>query len=107
MKPFSACFPLRKTLLSLCFASLTSLGLAATGFVPLFDGQTLNGWKLVDKKGDGYGVTNGVIYCSRGGGGNLLTEKEFSDFILRLDYKLEPGSNNGIGIRAPMEGDVS
>ena len=31
------------------------------GFSSLFDGQTLNGWKLVDKKGDGYGVTNGAI----------------------------------------------
>src|SRR5436190_10871904 len=77
------------------------------GFVSLFDGQSLNGWKLVDKKGDGYGVTNGVIYCAQGGGGNLFSEQEYSDFVLRLDYKLEPGSNNGVGIRAPLEGDAA
>jgi len=76
-----------------------------TGFVSLFDGQTLNGWTLVNKKGDGYGVTNGVMYCARGGGGNLLTEKEYSDFVLRLEFKLEEGGNNGVGIRAPLSGD--
>jgi hypothetical protein len=32
------------------------------GFTSLFDGKTLNGWTLVGKKGDGYGVSNGVIY---------------------------------------------
>lgn len=77
------------------------------GFVSLFDGQTLNGWKLVNQHGSGYGVTNGVIYCAEGGGGNLFTEKEFSDFILRLDYKLRPGGNNGVGIRAPLSGDAA
>jgi hypothetical protein len=76
-----------------------------TGFVSLFDGETLNGWKLVNKKGDGYGVTNSMIYCAHGGGGNLFTEKEYSDFVLRLEFKLEEGGNNGVGIRAPMSGD--
>ena len=38
------------------------------GFTSLFDGQTLNGWKLVGKHGDGYGVMDGVIYCAMGGG---------------------------------------
>src|SRR6266513_456612 len=76
-------------------------------FVPLFDGKTLSGWRLLGKKGDGYGVKDGVIYCARGGGGNLLTEKEYADFILRLEFKLEPGSNNGVGIRAPPGGDAA
>src|SRR5215470_6053633 len=75
------------------------------GFTSLFDGETLTGWKLVNQHGPGYGVTNGVIFCAKDGGGNLFTEREFSDFILRLDYKLEPGGNNGVGIRAPLSGD--
>ena len=78
-----------------------------TGFVPIFDGTTLNGWKLVSKHGDGYGVKDGVIYCARGGGGNLFTEKEYANFVLRFEFKVEPGSNNGIGIRAPYEGDAA
>jgi 3-keto-disaccharide hydrolase len=78
-----------------------------SGFHSLFDGQSLSGWKLMDANGDGYGVTNGVLYCARGGGGNLMTEKEYGNFILRFEFKLEDGSNNGIGIRAPLEGDAA
>jgi hypothetical protein len=96
------------------FWLVMSVGLVAgaaaqdeSGFVPLFDGRSLQGWTLVEKKGEGYGVTNGVIYCARHGGGNLLTDKEYSDFILRFEFKLEDGSNNGIGIRAPLSTAVS
>jgi hypothetical protein len=77
------------------------------GFTPLFNGKDLTGWKLVGKKGEGYGVKDGVLYCARGGGGNLFTEKEYSDFIFRFEFKLEEGSNNGLGIRAPLEGDAA
>jgi hypothetical protein len=77
------------------------------GFTSLFNGKDLAGWKLVGKKGEGYGVKDGVIYCAKGGGGNLFTEKEFANFILRFEYKVEPGANNGIGIRAPFEGTSS
>jgi len=77
------------------------------GFRSLFDGKSLAGWQLMNQKGDGYGVTNGVIYCASGGGGNLMTEKEYSDFIFRFEFKLEDGSNNGVGIRAPLEGDAA
>jgi hypothetical protein len=63
------------------------------GWVSLFDGQTLNGWTLANKHGAGYVVTNGVIACEHGGGGNLFTEKEYSDFILRAEFKLESGSS--------------
>jgi hypothetical protein len=78
-----------------------------TDFVSLFDGKTLNGWKLMNPHGGGYGVSNGVIFCVKGGGGNLMSEKEYSDFVLRFEFKLEDGSNNGLGIRAPLEGDAA
>ena len=77
------------------------------GFQSLFDGQSLAGWKLINQKGDGYGVKDGVIYCATNGGGNLMTEKQYGDFIFRFEFKLEDGSNNGVGIRAPMEGDAA
>ena len=41
------------------------------------------------------------------GGGNLYTEKEYSDFIFRFEFQLTPGANNGLGIRAPLEGDAA
>ncbi len=71
------------------------------GFTPLFDGKTLDGWVLEGATGQGYLVEDGKIVCPPGGGGNLLTEKEYSDFILRFEFKLFEGSNNGLGIRAP------
>ncbi len=79
------------------------------GFVALFDGKTLDGWTLVDKgkQGAGYIVEDGKIVCPRDGGGNLLTDKEFANFVLRFEFKMEPGGNNGIGIRAPIAGDIA
>ncbi len=73
------------------------------GFVPLFDGKTLDGWVLKGKTGAGYRVEDGKIVCPPGGGGNLLTEREYSDFVLRFEFRLFEGSNNGLGIRAPLE----
>jgi hypothetical protein len=96
---------MRFGMLLLCSLAMCTNAHTEPGFVSLFDGKSLDGWTLHGKSGAGYGVTNGVIYCARGGGGNLFTEKEFSDFVLRLQFKLEPGGNNGVGIRAPLEGD--
>ncbi|MCP5114406.1 MAG: DUF1080 domain-containing protein, partial [bacterium] len=96
------------------FALLLIIGVgpalaAEEGFVSLFDGKSLNGWLLVYKRnsGRGYVVENDTIVCPRDGGGNLLTVKEYSNFVLRLDFRMEPGGNNGIGIRAPISGDVA
>ncbi len=73
------------------------------GYVSLFDGNSLTGWKLLGKIGAGYYVRDGKIVCPRGGGGNLLTEKQYADFILRFEFKLEEGSNNGLAIRSPLQ----
>jgi len=75
--------------------------------VSLFDGKTLQGWTLVGRHGRGYVVTDGLLVCPADGGGNLFTEKEYSDFVFRFEFRLEPGSNNGVGIRAPLEGDAA
>ncbi|MBA4150063.1 MAG: DUF1080 domain-containing protein [Verrucomicrobia bacterium] len=99
----------RLLLFSVLLMAFLSYSRAANepGFISLFDGKTLTGWNLVNQHGGGYGVTNGILYCARGGGGNLFTEKEYANFIFRFDFRLEPGSNNGIGIRAPLEGDAA
>lgn len=78
-----------------------------TGFVPLFNGTTLDGWRLVNGKGPGYIVRDGAIVCPKDGGGNLFTEKEYANFVLRFEFRTEPGGNSGIGIRAPYEGTAS
>lgn len=57
---------------------------------------------------EGYAAEDGkiVIHPDRGSG-NLYTEKEYSDFILRFEFKLTSGANNGLGIRAPLEADAA
>ena len=89
------------------FASATIAAAAEKGFTPLFNGKDLGGWKLIKGHGPGYVVENGVLVCPADGGGNLFTEKEYSDFILRLDWRLWDGGNNGVGIRAPFDGDAA
>lgn len=75
------------------------------GFILLFNGQDLTGWQGNTK---GYTAENGkiVLYPDRGDG-NLFTEKEYADFVLRFEFKLTPGANNGLGIRTPLEGDAA
>jgi hypothetical protein len=77
------------------------------GFTSVFAGKDLNGWKLVGGHGPGYIVQDGKIVCPADGGGNLFTEKEYANFVLRFEFLLTPGANNGIGIRAPYEGDAA
>lgn len=77
------------------------------GFVSLFDGKTLNGWKLIKGRGPGYVIKDGTIVCPLEGGGNLYTEKEYANFVFRFEFKTEPGGNNGVGVRAPLEGDAA
>ncbi len=75
-------------------------------FVSLFDGHSLTGW--VGNKSS-YLVKDGMIVIEPkgGGGGNLYTEKEYGNFILRFEFQLTPGANNGLGIHAPLEGDAA
>jgi len=86
--------------------SVGSLQAQEPGFVSLFDGQSLNGW--VGNKSS-YLVKEGMIVIEPkgGGGGNLYTEKEYGNFILRFEFQLTPGANNGLGIHAPLEGDAA
>ncbi|MFY7953972.1 MAG: 3-keto-disaccharide hydrolase [Armatimonadaceae bacterium] len=93
-------------LLALTFACM-SPALAKPRFTKIFDGSTLNGWKLINPSGRGYIVENGELVCPADGGGNLFTEKEYSDFILKFEFKLSAGGNNGVGLRAPLSGDAA
>src|SRR5262245_35119727 len=80
---------------------------AERGFTDIFNGKDLTGWTLVNGSGRGYVVENGVLVCPADGGGNLLTEKDYDNFVLRFEFKLSLGGNNGVGIRAPLQGDIA
>ena len=108
-RPFVAFCRAHFVAMSFAFAAAAALAftgcasmIGESGFVSIFDGKTLNGWTYLGEPGGEYFVTNGVIVCPKVSKGNLVTDKEYSDFILRLEYKYEPDGNNGVCIRAPM-----
>ena len=73
------------------------------GFTSLFNGQDLTGWTGNTK---GYIVKDGkIILDPRLGGGNLYTVNQYSNFVLHFEFRLTPGANNGLAIRAPLSGD--
>lgn len=75
------------------------------GFTSIFDGKSLDGWKPTGKK-EVWAAEDGLIVCKGGGGGWLLTEKEYGDFEFRCEYRWEKkGGNSGVALRAPFEGD--
>jgi hypothetical protein len=80
---------------------------AAGGWVKVFDGKTTNGWTIVGQTGAGYLVRDGLLICPVGESANLFTTQEYSDFGFKFDFKLAENANNGVGIRAPLEGDAA
>ena len=76
------------------------------GFVLLFDGTNLDQWT---GNKTGYLVKDHEVEVNPadGSGGNLYTKEEYANFIYRFEFQLTPGANNGIGIRAPLEGDAA
>src|SRR5262245_33019041 len=74
------------------------------GFTALFNGKDLKGWQVLGGKIEKWGVKDGTIVTG-GGGGWLMTEKEYTDFDLRLEFKLPPGGNSGVAVHAPMQGN--
>jgi hypothetical protein len=88
-------------------AAASSIWAVEDGFTPLFDGKSLDGWSIVNKMGPGFLVENGILICPTEGGQKLVTDKQYANFVLRFEFKLEPDSNNGIGIRAPKDGHTA
>ncbi|MDD2931783.1 MAG: DUF1080 domain-containing protein [Fermentimonas sp.] len=79
----------------------------AEGFKILFDGTNLDKW--TGNKAD-YTIESGNIALyppTTGSGGNLYTKDQFDNFVLRFEFMLTPGANNGLGIRTPLEGDAA
>jgi hypothetical protein len=74
----------------------------ADGFEPIFNGTDFEGWQGAV---DNYEVVDGAIRCKKGKGGNLFTNEEYSDFAVRVEFKLPPAGNNGLAIRYPGKGN--
>lgn len=93
----------------LVFAAATTT-LAAqdeSGWKPLFDGKTLNGWIQRGGKAT-YAVEDGAIVgrtMPKTPNTFLCTDRDYSDFVLELETKVDPSLNSGIQIRSQSRPD--
>ncbi|HEX3656661.1 MAG TPA: DUF1080 domain-containing protein [Pirellulales bacterium] len=71
------------------------------GFEPIFNGRDFSGWT---GEVNNYEVVDGAIVCKPKQGGVVYTDKEYGDFVVRCEFKLPPGGNNGLAIRYPGSG---
>lgn len=85
------------TLLLFCAASLS-----AQNWEPLFNGKNLKGWKKLNGKAEYKIVDDAIVGVSKMGTPNtfLATTKNYGDFILEFDFKIDDGLNSGVQIRS-------
>ncbi|HXE82129.1 MAG TPA: DUF1080 domain-containing protein [Gemmatimonadales bacterium] len=78
----------------------------ADGWRLLFDGTTTTGWRDYGKPtlSGGWVVQDGAL-TRTGAGGDIISNDEFKNFELSIDWKIEPGGNSGIFYRASEEKD--
>ncbi len=78
----------------------------AQGFELIFDGKSTAGWRGYNKPAfpdSGWAVENGVLRCigsgqgeAGGKGGDIIYDKKYKDFHLKLEWKISEGGNSGI-----------
>lgn len=85
------------------FLLMIPIANAQNEFKSLFDGKTINGWHTYGKStvGDAWKVENGTLHFDptakeNNQGGDLVTDKEYSNFHLKVDWKVAPKGNSGI-----------
>jgi hypothetical protein len=86
---------------------------AEEGFVSLFphdgapEGWSVRAWNDLTKEvtGAAWTVKDGVLKSDQRRGAWLISDKEYSDFILEFEIKLGEQGNSGVALRAPLFGD--
>ena len=97
---------------SLVFAAMSSIPAKdepqadAPKFQKVYNGSDLEGWEVFQGELAAWQADGELLSCVKEGGGWLRTKKPYSDFVLRLEYKIPAGGNSGVGIRVPPEGNV-
>ena len=78
----------------------------AEGWILLFDGETLFGWKAASDAN--WEAADGVISVSEGEPGLLLTTSQFGNYVLKVDFRSAKGTNSGVFLRtSPRPTDVT
>ena len=72
------------------------------GWILLFDGKTLDQWNVTPSLAKVWKVADGTIKTdAKGGSGTMLTKDEFSNFVLKAEFRAHPDINSGIILRSP------
>jgi hypothetical protein len=94
---------IKNMLSSLILIAMVQITNAQTGFKPLFNGKTAEGWHTYGKTtaGSAWKIDEGILHFDptakeKGQRGDLVTDKEYTNFHLKLDWKVAPKSNSGI-----------
>lgn len=75
------------------------------GFVPLFDGRSLNGWQTIPLgENPGAWVVRDGVLTHTPGDSWIATAGTYTDFILRLEYRTGSDTDSGIFLRSPAKG---
>lgn len=101
MKLFlSCCFTLALTAQAVGEVATNTLtdSEARSGWKLLFDGKSTDGWRNYKKSevSNGWEITDGALVRSGRGAGDIITEQQFEDFELSLEYKISKGGNSGV-----------
>lgn len=73
--------------------------------IQLFNGSDLSGWKAMGEKNQ-WIVEEGILKSPESGS-NLVSEQEFEDFKLHVEFKVPEGSNSGIYLRGRYEVQIT
>ncbi|TCS87707.1 uncharacterized protein DUF1080 [Anseongella ginsenosidimutans] len=71
--------------------------------IELFNGKNLDGWKALGE--NQWEVRDGVLTSPRSGA-NLISEQEFMDFKLHVEFRYQKGSNSGVYLRGRYETQI-
>jgi len=91
----------------ICLASIVTLAALAQGaddgFKPLFDGKTLTGWHMKSEgqaKAEEWTAADGILKA-KAGNSWLSTDKEYGDYVLKLEWRVPENGNSGVFLRVP------
>lgn len=83
----------------------------AAGWVLLFDGQTMNGWRSYkNSEQDCWDIQDNALHCKGAMAADkradILTTEQYENFELVFDWKISPGGNSGVMYRTSEEFDA-
>jgi hypothetical protein len=78
---------------------------APDAWTTLFDGRSLSGW--TPEQGAKWRVSAGVLIGDAGEDGWLRSDRQFTNFLLHIEYKDSPKGNSGVFLRATKDSNLS